>query len=941
LLVWCLAFGYAAFLAVTLQKLILPLLPGLHAGQGLLQHDAMHFHTIASELAQRIGEVGWSEWRLFPAPGATGNVGLLAALYAAFGPDPAWFIPFNAAAHATGALMLYLIGPLLWPGQIGRLGGLAATILFLAFPSSLSWYAQNHKDAFSIAGLLILLFVWLQNAAAGADGGRTWRHILLAGLGVALIAFVRPYFLTVVAFALLCSWLALALVAVLRRDLGAQWRSLTSGALLVALVSATAATTPDEGGRSEFSFEAAPATWGWHPTPWLPQSADHLLETASKTRAALIDYSISVEAGSLLDRNRKPDSAASAVAYMPRALAIALFSPFPDSWTERMSLFRVVGALETLVWYLLMPGVLLLLLLRPSQALLGGALFCAVILAILGYVHANVGTLYRQRFGLLFFFILCGAIGWARVVIAGLSAASRKGGTGEQLRPAEPGTSAPALPDMTRVAASGVIVIGISFIWYLGFLVRDLLLLRNFGMNRELDALFSAAMVPMFFVTFLAMPFADAVTLPFVRQTGLDAARRCAPLARAMLSFASTILLVAGLAVIAWARPLVTIVMNSAPEPEIAAATEMLRWLSLLLICSGWTIIGNSLLNALHQTRAAALAQLPTPAIAILAILLFVDSMGPYAAIFGMLTGMAINTLLVVLLLRTHGVRFAPGPVSRSPELLATVRNWGLLALAALVACAAVPINYSFAGSLGEGAISAWALGSKMIQFFTGLGGLAIGAVILPYLGAMVARGDRARLRNDLYFLLTGSTWISVLCVLVVWEFADPLVLAVFEGGKATSKEATQLADILELGSLQLPFVAAIMLILKFAAVSGTSFKAVVAMSLGLAANIALNVILVPQSGVLGIATAAAIGSALAASYLVLATRRHSGLRLTEVALLLAAWTALAGLCIALHYRSTAAAVATGIVLLVLAPIQWLTWRRESGAPAAQPAMSH
>jgi hypothetical protein len=63
LLVWGIAFIYAVVLGLTLQKLILPLMPSLHAEHGLLQQDAIYFHTVAVRLAERILTFGWSEWR--------------------------------------------------------------------------------------------------------------------------------------------------------------------------------------------------------------------------------------------------------------------------------------------------------------------------------------------------------------------------------------------------------------------------------------------------------------------------------------------------------------------------------------------------------------------------------------------------------------------------------------------------------------------------------------------------------------------------------------------------------------------------------------------------------------------------------------------------------------------------------------------------------------
>lgn len=942
-LVWCVGFAYASFLALTLQKLLLPLLPSLHAEHGLLQNDAIYFHNVAVELAARIRTIGWSEWQFFPAAGATANVGVLAALYAFLGPDPAWFIPLNAAAHATGALMLYLLAPIIWPGNVGRLGGLVAAVLFLAFPTALQWYGQNHKDAFSIAGTLIILFAWLragQFPSGSLSGGL--KDLSLAFLGTVLIASVRPYFLLIVALALLASWVVAVLASIAQRKLGTDWRGLTFSMALLAMVAGVASLAPKDrdimqdapapegisDGISEGISEGI--SWRWQQTELLPRHVDKLFERASSIRAGFIAYGFSVGAGSMLDANRYPNSAASVLAYTPRALVVGLFAPFPDSWTERPTMIRVVGAIETLIWYLLFPGVLLLAVLRPNRAFLLGAVFCGAIIVALSYAHPNLGTLYRQRFGVLFFFILCGAIGWSRVVLGILSAASPRPGNVPMGAASNVDPYAPLSPGMTRVAASGAIVLAISIVSFLGFMVRDLLLVKSFGMGVRLDAFFSAAMIPMFFVAFLAFPFADAMTTQFLRAGSAEGVVGREHLARSLLSFASIILAAVGILLVVTADQVVILILGGGDPEQIEEAATMLRWLTPILMFSGWTVIGNSVLNALQRSRAAALAQMSVPAIAIAAILVFGQALGLYAAIYGMLAGLATNIALVTYAMKGQGLRLMPARMSFSPLFIAVLRNYSLLALAALLAAAAVPVNYVFAGMIGTGAVSAWALGSKMVQLVTGMAGVAIGAVILPHLGGLIAHGRLSQLKSDVYFLLMSGTWISIICTLTIYGFSEPLVVAVFEGGEVTREQAVQLAAILKLGSLQLPFVIATTLILKLAAVSGTSLRAVVATGAGLALNVALNLVLVPQSGVLGIATATAIAAGFSATYLVLATRKQCGLDFVEVAVLLGSWIALLGLSVALHFRSVAAVASSGLALLILAWAQWWVWQKRS-----------
>lgn len=53
-LLWLVFFVYALAVSVVLQKLILPLVPGMHAGYGLMPDDAIYFHGVASGIAENI-----------------------------------------------------------------------------------------------------------------------------------------------------------------------------------------------------------------------------------------------------------------------------------------------------------------------------------------------------------------------------------------------------------------------------------------------------------------------------------------------------------------------------------------------------------------------------------------------------------------------------------------------------------------------------------------------------------------------------------------------------------------------------------------------------------------------------------------------------------------------------------------------------------------------
>ena len=60
LILWIIFFCFSTSAALLFQKLLLPLVPSLHAGLGLLDGDSFRFHIVAVQLAEKIHNTGWS-----------------------------------------------------------------------------------------------------------------------------------------------------------------------------------------------------------------------------------------------------------------------------------------------------------------------------------------------------------------------------------------------------------------------------------------------------------------------------------------------------------------------------------------------------------------------------------------------------------------------------------------------------------------------------------------------------------------------------------------------------------------------------------------------------------------------------------------------------------------------------------------------------------------
>ena len=115
---------------------------------------------------------------------------------------------------------------------------------------------------------------------------------------------------------------------------------------------------------------------------------------------------------SVMDKQYRFHNTLDVLWYLPRALTIAFFAPFPSQWLEisgRTKALRVLAAFEVLLIYLLFVGcVVRIRHLRSVLSLQAMAIWCFVFLVAvpMGITVANVGTLFRLRLQFLFPLIL-------------------------------------------------------------------------------------------------------------------------------------------------------------------------------------------------------------------------------------------------------------------------------------------------------------------------------------------------------------------------------------------------------------------------------------------------------------------------------------------------------------------------------------------------------
>ncbi len=886
---FCLSFIYAVLAALLFQKLLIPLLPNLYAGNGLLKNDALVFHQQAVSIAYDIKNLGWSHWSLYP-PGWVGNVGVLSGLYALWGPNPAYFIPIAAAAHALGATLIYKIGSLIWSGKIGLIGGLLAGVAFLIFPSSLQWYGQPLKDSFAISGCFLILLAWIQSLDDRYKLNDLPGILCALFLGLLLVAFVRPYFISVIAQGFFLLWVSIFCWILLKKQVSKDYKVLLRTLMIVCIILIAGSIGKNSESASavnvgEGSLPIQDVNIEWTSSSIIPGAIERSLKRVALLRSHFIEFNREVGAGSAIDLDRQLHNTSEVIQYFPRALQIGLFSPFPKSWAERVTAPRVIAAIETSFWYLFAPGICFLIYRKPSKALLSCLVFCVMMIVILTIIHPNIGTLYRQRFGFWMFFMMCGLVGWVGSIFSlmkylGVSSLSN---SQESIVPT---LFHQIAMKATTLAASTSLVMAMTFVCYLGFLARDLLLVDQFGMKSGLDGFFIAAMIPMVLVNCFSLPLGDTITNLLIRASG----ERLDSIVRTVMTFA-TLFLGAISALVIWkSNLLVSLFISQDSSNSFEQAASLLYWFTPILFLSSWTVVGNAVMNVLHFNLKVALAQLIVPVCSIGLILINPGGLGLYAATIGMLAGTLLNAIILFIFCHKFKINLMPTLKVSGLVFKPFLANYRWIILTAVLSAAITPLNFLYAGSVGGGAISMWAMSGKLTQFIIGLIAAAVTSVLLPHFARLKAKESDVVFRNQVFLILIVGSCIGSLFALIYCEFSVPIASILYLNTSQSGDAVNLFANLLRIGVFQMPPVICAGIIVKLTAATHTSSKSVPAIALGLAMNVLLDFLLVPSFGILGVGIAATVSSILSAAYLVLHNRKLIGFKLHSILILFSIW---------------------------------------------------
>jgi hypothetical protein len=379
--------------------------------------DGVAHREDAAALSQHLRSAEFGLWFSSAYPF---HVKLYSISFAVFGS----ILGFNILGAEPVNLVCYFgILVLVWKladGAFDPPAGILAAGAVALWPSFVLHSTQLLKDPLFILGMLALVFTIERLLTVTYS----WRKALLLGLAAAAIAAglwkIRSDMGPLLLATVILGAVALALRQFQLRRI--EVPNLCAIALVVMLTAATMLWLPayrdadnprqHERVRSEArireNLQPQPTTRWW-------EVGAHIGVLRQRFVTMYPESSSNIDAGVKMSSN------VDLIRYLPRAITIGLFAPFPNMWFETgtsVGAFgRMLSGLETLLMYSI-EALALVGLWRGRRRLAVWLLFSIAAMGTiaLGLVVLNIGTLYRLRYVFLILLVVIAAGGFAQIL---------------------------------------------------------------------------------------------------------------------------------------------------------------------------------------------------------------------------------------------------------------------------------------------------------------------------------------------------------------------------------------------------------------------------------------------------------------------------------------------------------------------------------------------
>lgn len=406
---------------------------------------------------------------------------------------------------------------------------------------------------------------------------------------------------------------------------------------------------------------------------------------------------------------------------------------------------------------------------------------------------------------------------------------------------------------------NNILIVGFITIIVSGFgFFKEIIVAKNYGLSQLLDTYYIAILLPSF-ISNVFMSSYQSVFIPnyIVEKNENNSVGSFQTTATLVTLFVSFFFFIIAYLFTDYFLEF----FFQGHEPEFyALITRQFAFVAPCILFWGLTSIVNGLLNVDNEYKFSTLSSIFTAVSIIVCLIFFNDYFGDLVLAIGTLIGSILGFLMVLVIALKRKIIFIAAPNFKSKNSIILFKQLPAKITASLLNGVNPIVDQYFSAQLIAGSIAALNYGIKIPSFAIGIGGMALGNVLLPYF-SKIAVYDKdilyEKLHKLLKYTLLASLFVSIVGIIVTY----PTVKIIFERDSFTTSDTKIVSKIQQMYFLQMPFYLTGIIMIRFLTAINKNNFMVITSIVSLVSNLILNFILIKVMGVYGLALSTSIVS--------------------------------------------------------------------------------
>jgi putative peptidoglycan lipid II flippase len=380
-----------------------------------------------------------------------------------------------------------------------------------------------------------------------------------------------------------------------------------------------------------------------------------------------------------------------------------------------------------------------------------------------------------------------------------------------------------------------------------------------YGRSDAMDAFLAALLIPNLLVNVIAESMNQVLIPALVRVRMEQGQRKAQQLFSNSMLWMCMLLILACAALAISARAFFPLLTWSFPPEKFELCLRLFWALLPMVILAGIASNCTAVLNSVERFALPALAPALIPLTIMVGALLLHGQLGIWALVLFTTLGTASQAALMTWSMGSHGYPLRLRWYGMSEATREVAYQYGPVLFSSVVASGGLLVDQAMAASLPAGSVSTLVFAGRFVSVVVTLLAGAISTAVTPYFSMMVAQKDWLACRKTLRYWTCVMAAVAIPLAAAIIFGAHLLVRVTLQHGVFSSRDTSEVAPVLALYAIQIPFFAVSRVYYRFALAMRRTDLILYCGILNLILDIVLDLVLMRSMGVAGLALATSL----------------------------------------------------------------------------------